>query len=89
MRHERSGVLRRQVLNATLRSLSMMPVVPLLWIRQAAAKAPKVNAHYQDQPNGPQHCEVCAYYVAPVGCKLVVGEVSPNGWCSFFHVKNG
>ena len=29
--------------------------------------------------------ELCEYYITPVGCKLVRGEVSPNGWCSFFH----
>jgi hypothetical protein len=39
----------------------------------------------KDHPNGGQLCELCEYYITPVGCKLVRGEVSPNGWCSFFH----
>src|ERR1700739_1423101 len=52
---------------------------------EAQQKMAKLDARYQDHPNGGQHCELCEYYITPVGCKLVRGEVSPNGWCSFFH----
>jgi len=55
----------------------------------AAQKVAKLDARYQDHPNSTQHCALCEYYVAPVACKLVRGEVSPNGWCSFFHTATG
>lgn len=51
----------------------------------AQQKVAKLDARYQDRPMGTQHCALCAYYIAPVACKLVRGEVSPNGWCNFFH----
>jgi hypothetical protein len=51
----------------------------------AREKVAKLDARYQEHPNGTQHCALCQYYIAPVACKLVRGEVSPNGWCSFFH----
>ncbi|HUN38786.1 MAG TPA: hypothetical protein VMU81_00705 [Acetobacteraceae bacterium] len=51
----------------------------------ALQKVAKLDARYQEHPNGAQHCALCDYYIAPVACKLVRGEVSPNGWCSFFH----
>ena len=60
---------------ATLRSRSA----------RAQQKVAKLDARYQEHPNGTQHCALCQYYVTPVACKLVRGEVSPNGWCSFFH----
>lgn len=52
---------------------------------RAEVKVAKLDARYQEHPNGTQHCALCQYYIAPVGCKRVRGEVSPNGWCSFFH----
>jgi hypothetical protein len=52
----------------------------------AQQKVAKLDARYQEHPNGAQHCALCQYYIAPVACKLVRGEVSPNGWCSFFHL---
>lgn len=55
-------------------------------VRQKLAKA---EAHYQDQPNGQQHCAACVYYVAPVACQVVRGEVSPNGWCDRFQPRAG
>ena len=55
----------------------------------AQQKLAKLDARYQEHPNGAQHCALCEYYIAPVACKLVRGEVSPNGWCSFFHSASG
>lgn len=52
---------------------------------RAQQKVAKLDARYQEHPNGAQHCALCQYYIAPVACKLVRGEISPNGWCSFFH----
>ena len=56
---------------------------------QVRSKLAKAEAHYQDQPNGQQHCAACAYYIAPVACQVVRGEVSPNGWCERFQPRTG
>jgi len=55
----------------------------------AQQKTAKADARYQDHPNGGAHCELCAYYQPPVACRVVRGEVSPNGWCGFFQAKTG
>jgi|GEM_PF-579951 hypothetical protein len=42
---------------------------------------PKTAVSYQDTPKGDRQCSNCSLFVAPNGCKNVVGEISPNGWC--------
>lgn len=54
---------------------------------QTRQKIAKADAHYRDSPNGQQHCAICAFYVPPVGCSVVRGEVSPNGWCDRFQPR--
>jgi hypothetical protein len=74
---------RRQVIKAAASGIGLAA----LQSQRAGAqqKVAKLDARYQDHPNGTQHCALCEFYVSPVSCKLVRGEVSPNGWCSFFH----
>lgn len=46
-------------------------------------------------PNGTQaeHCAICRHYIAPKGdgwsdgaaCQVVIGSVSPQGWCNRFE----
>ncbi len=47
-------------------------------------KASKVEAHYQDKPQGIQSCSLCSLFAAPNACKIVEGKVSPDGWCQLF-----
>lgn len=56
-------------------------------IAAAQQKVSKVDAKYQDQPKGQQRCEICANFQPPNACKLVDGEIKPNGWCQFFAAK--
>jgi hypothetical protein len=56
---------------------------------RAQQKTAKADVGYQEHPNGSAHCELCAYYLPPVGCRLVRGEVSPNGWCGLFQARTG
>lgn len=74
---------RRQAIKAAASGIGLAA----LQSKRATAqqKIAKLDARYQDRPNGTQHCALCEYYISPVACKLVRGEVSPNGWCSFFH----
>ena len=47
----------------------------------AQAKASKAAMKYQDTPKGEQKCANCLQFVAPDGCKVVEGKISPEGWC--------
>ena len=61
----------------------------LLWRAPAAlAKSSKAAAQYQDKPNGKQHCAICRFFEKPHSCRLVEGEISPDGWCRFYGPKD-
>lgn len=45
-------------------------------------KMSKEGAQYQTEPLGEQKCANCANFIAESKtCKVVEGEISPNGWC--------
>lgn len=51
----------------------------------AAAKASKASVQYQTQPKGGQKCADCLHFIAESNtCKLVEGDISPNGWCTLW-----
>jgi len=54
---------------------------------QGAKLAPAV-AHYQETPKGKAECDTCASFLAPSGCKLVTGKISPSGWCMLYAAKH-
>jgi len=49
-------------------------------------KVTKPMAHYQTTPNGIQACSTCSLFVAPKQCRVVIGEVSADGWCSLYDM---
>ena len=57
--------------------------------RQASsqAKVPKTALKYQDQPKNDQRCSGCTHFISGGQCKLVEGEISPNGWCTAYSPK--
>lgn len=51
----------------------------------AAAKSSQASVQYQAQPKGEQKCSGCQHFIAESNtCKLVEGQISPNGWCSLW-----
>ena len=59
----------------------------------ARAEEPPVKlsqsaAAYQDTPKGMFSCSVCTFFIPPHGCKVVIGEVSPLGWCKLFDLPD-
>ena len=61
---------------------------PTTKIPPGPAESPKLSqaqAQYQGQPKGDQQCGNCLNYVAASNtCKVVEGQVSPNGWCTIW-----
>lgn len=54
---------------------------------EAQPKVSKATAKYQDHPNGSNKCSMCQFFQSPHSCQLVEGNISPDGWCSFFSKK--
>jgi hypothetical protein len=48
----------------------------------------KARAEYQGIPNGIYSCATCTLFVAPNACKVVEGEVSPDGWCKAYAMAD-
>ena len=53
----------------------------------AATKVSQKSVSYQTSPKDAQHCDGCNNFQAPNACKMVEGEISPQGWCSLFAKK--
>lgn len=45
---------------------------------------PKMEAQYQDHPNGLARCGICKHFASPNVCEVVAGPVSPDGYCKFY-----
>ena len=54
-----------------------------------STKVSQSAAHFQPTPRDGQSCAQCYSFVAPRTCKLVDGEVSPNGWCGLWTQRAG
>ena len=51
----------------------------------ATAKVSKASVQYQTEPKDGQKCADCLHFVAESNtCKLVEGDISPNGWCQLW-----
>ena len=57
---------------------------------QGGTKVSKAAVHYQEQPKGDQKCSTCNNFIAASNtCKLVEGQINPNGWCTLWVLKQG
>ena len=79
---------RRMLLKAAARGAAATPLLFLASKAQADNQLSQEQAQYRDQPNGNQMCSACANFIQPSGCKLVSGQVSPDGWCKLFQAKS-
>lgn len=54
----------------------------------ATRKMPQASVQYQAQPKGEQKCGSCMQFIAESNtCKLVDGQISPEGWCTLWAKK--
>ena len=82
-------IARRRFLKLTGCSLALLPMAIIATSRDARAqgKASKEAVQYQDTPKNDQKCKDCQFFTEPNGCQVVEGDISPEGWCSLFVVK--
>ena len=48
----------------------------------------KADAHYTDNSIGGSKCANCRHFLSPNRCEIVLGRISPNGWCEHFEAKS-
>ena len=53
-------------------------------VAAAGGKLSQVAVAYQGHPHGVERCEICAPFLPPDQCRLVVGPVSRQGWCKIY-----
>ena len=54
----------------------------------ATNKVSQASVQYQTQPKGEQKCSNCVNFIAESNtCKLVDGQISPEGWCTLWTKK--
>jgi hypothetical protein len=51
-------------------------------------KLSQAAALYQDRPRGGLSCVGCTFFQRPRACKVVEGDISPQGWCSLFDLPD-
>ena len=81
-----NGTLSRRILLQRTAGLTGAAVALSLRARAALAaiKISKAAVAYQDHPDGDKECAKCTHFVAPAGCNMVDGQISPQGYCHIF-----
>ena len=51
-------------------------------------KLSKAQAQYQDSPRGIAMCATCTLFIQPRACRVVDGDISPNGWCKEYAMAD-
>ncbi|MBV8512786.1 MAG: hypothetical protein JO289_21705 [Xanthobacteraceae bacterium] len=77
---------RRHLLCSAL-SGAVAGIAPFASAR-ASDKMTREQAQYQDQPKGINMCATCTLFEPPKSCKVVEGDVSPQGWCKAFALAD-
>jgi hypothetical protein len=75
---------RRRLLRGALAVFASMLTRSATSKAQAQQKMSKQEAEYQDSPKDIRMCATCTLFEPPKSCKVVEGDVSPNGWCKAF-----
>jgi hypothetical protein len=51
-------------------------------------KLAQSEAQYQTTPKGLLSCAACTFFIRPRACKVVAGDISPQGWCKLFDLPD-
>jgi hypothetical protein len=83
---------RRKLIHAMMKAV---PAALLFRVSRATASDDKASdkmtrqqAEYRDTPNGIYSCGMCTLFERPNACKVVEGEISPDGWCKAFAMAD-
>lgn len=95
-KNDEGTLSRRSMLKVGAAALGGALLLPILGMRAASAatKASKEAMKYQDDPKNGQKCKDCTQWIpgpkpdAKGECKVVEGDISPEGWCIAFAPKS-
>lgn len=77
-------VSRRTLLGRCLSSAAAL--VGLMTLpAQAINHFTKAASRYQNHPNADRRCAGCVHFKAPGSCEVVLGHISPHGWCKWWR----
>jgi hypothetical protein len=79
---------KRNFMRLVLAGLAGWPLRPKRSMAQSGGKMSKQQAEYQDSPKGIAMCATCSLFDEPHACKVVDGDVSPNGWCKAYAMAD-
>jgi hypothetical protein len=79
---------KRNFMRLALAGLVGWSLRPDRSLAQSDGKMSKQQAEYQDGPKGIQMCATCSLFDEPRACKVVAGEISPNGWCKAYAIAD-
>jgi hypothetical protein len=79
-----SRLTRRDVIIAALGFSAAIPARA----EERLARLSQTAAAYQNTPKGLFSCAACTFFIRPHSCKLVSGDISPNGWCKLFDMAD-
>ena len=85
----RNGTSRRDMLRTSMIIAVGVTGVGVATSARADEKIAQELVQYQNQPKDGQKCNMCAQWVEPNACKIVVGNISPNGYCVAYAPKEG
>jgi hypothetical protein len=85
---ERLIASKRNFLRLALALMAGSPLRPEQALAESGGKMSKQQAEYQGSPKGIQMCATCSLFDEPHGCKIVEGDISPNGWCKAYAMAD-
>ena len=82
-----SGHSRRGVLRTGLTILAGGVMATVARAQDADSKVEQSVVQYQTMPKDGAKCSGCVNFVPPNACKVVAGNISPEGWCVAYAPK--
>jgi hypothetical protein len=79
---------KRKFMRLALAALIGWPWLASRSSAQGSGKMSKQQAEYQNSPKGIQICATCTLFDGPHACKVVEGDISPNGWCKAYAMAD-
>jgi hypothetical protein len=85
----RNGSSRRDMLRTGMMIAAGVTGVAVASSARADEKIAQELVQYQNEPKDGQKCNMCAQWVDPNACKIVAGNINPNGYCVAYAPKEG
>jgi hypothetical protein len=77
--------LSRRTLFRRLLSSAAVVWAMTLPTQAAVNRFTKAASRYQTHPHGDARCAACRHFQSPGSCEVVMGHISPHGWCKWFR----